>query len=101
MEVKLEGRQVDIGDELKARIHKRMDGLDQRFGPLTHARLSVERKAHKNEQRAEVTVVVNVSGNTITVKKEAATVVAAVNETLEILDKQVKEDAEKKKAKRV
>lgn len=95
MEIKLEGRHVELGTELRDRVQKRFEGLDARFGPLTHARLSVEKKAHKNEQRAEATAVVNLAGVSITATKEAASVVAAVNETLDTLTENLNEYSEK------
>ncbi|MBF0212618.1 MAG: ribosome-associated translation inhibitor RaiA [Magnetococcales bacterium] len=97
MEVKIEGRQVDIGDELRDRIQKQFDNLDQRFGPLTHGRISVERKAHNNEQRASVKTVVNVAGKTISATKESATVIGAINETLDTLTEELLTHAEKSK----
>lgn len=97
MEIKLEGRQLDIGTELQERIHNRLDNLDRRFGPITHARVSVEKKAHKNEQRAEVKAVVSVSGSTITATKEASTVMAAFNEMIDILSAELQTHAEKRK----
>ena len=99
MEIKLEGRQVELGDELQDRIRNRLENLDRRFGPITHARVSVERSVKKIEQRAKVKVVVNVPGDTITISKEAPTVVAAVNEALEILGLELKEYSEKKQKK--
>ncbi|MBF0126369.1 MAG: ribosome-associated translation inhibitor RaiA [Magnetococcales bacterium] len=97
MEVKIEGRQVDIGDELRERINKLFDNLDQRFGPLTHARISVERKAHNNEQRASAKTVVNVAGKTLSAAKESATVVGAVNDTMETLTQELLTHLEKSK----
>ncbi|MBF0309781.1 MAG: ribosome-associated translation inhibitor RaiA [Magnetococcales bacterium] len=97
MDVKLEGRQVEIGNELRERIEKRLENLDRRFGPITHARLSVEKKAHRNEQRAEVTAVINIPGQTLTATKEAATVVEAVNETLDTLTEEIQEIVKKAK----
>ncbi|MBF0193691.1 MAG: ribosome-associated translation inhibitor RaiA [Magnetococcales bacterium] len=97
MEIKLEGRQVDLGSELQERIKKRLDSLDRRFGPITHARFTVERRPHKNEQRAEAKAVVNIAGSTITAAKEAPTVVAAVNETLDTLTENLKGHVEKTK----
>ncbi|MBF0383691.1 MAG: ribosome-associated translation inhibitor RaiA [Magnetococcales bacterium] len=97
MEIKLEGRQVDLGNELQERIKKRLDSLDRRFGPITHARVTVEKRPHNNEQRAEAKAIINIAGSTITVAKEAATVVAAVNETLDILTENLKGHVEKKK----
>ncbi|MBF0138904.1 MAG: ribosome-associated translation inhibitor RaiA [Magnetococcales bacterium] len=99
MEIKLEGRQLDIGDELKDRITKRLENLDHRFGPITSARFTIEKHAHKNEQRAEAKAVINVPGITITATKESATVMAAVNETIDTLTEELKTHAEKKKKK--
>ena len=100
MEIKLEGRQVELGDELRQRIQKRLDSLDQRFGPITHARITVSRNAHKNEQRAKVQAVINVAGGTITASKETPTVVAAVNDTLDKLTEKLKEHVDKTKKKK-
>ncbi|MEG3641006.1 ribosome hibernation-promoting factor, HPF/YfiA family [Magnetococcus sp. PR-3] len=97
MELKLEGRQMDIGNELRDRITTRLQTLDQRFGPITHARVSIERKSHKNAQRAEVKTVINVPGNTISSTKEAATVIPAVNEALDTLTHELQTWAEKTK----
>lgn len=97
MEIKLEGRQVEIGDELKERINKRLDALDKRFGPITHARVSIEKKAHRNEQRAEAVCVINLSGNTLTATKESPTVVGAVNELMDTLTENLLEYVERKK----
>ncbi|MBF0177782.1 MAG: ribosome-associated translation inhibitor RaiA [Magnetococcales bacterium] len=97
MDIKFEGRNVELGDELRERIQKRMEAMDRRFGPVTHARVSVQKNAHKNEGRAEVTAVVNVSGTTLTAKRESATVVAAVNDALETLDLELQHFTEKHK----
>ncbi|MBF0296072.1 MAG: HPF/RaiA family ribosome-associated protein [Magnetococcales bacterium] len=97
MEVKIEGRQVEIGDELRERINKIFDNLDQRFGPLTHARISVERHAHNNEQRASAKTVVNVAGKTLSSAREAATVIGAVNEALETLTQELLAHTERSK----
>ena len=97
MEIKLEGRQVELGEALQERIRSRLEAMDERFGPITHARVSVDRSARKSEQRAKVTAVVNVVGTTLTVSKESATVVAAVNDTLETLSLELAEHTEKKK----
>ena len=95
MEIKMEGRQVDLGDPIKDKITERFKNLDKRFGPITHARLSVEKKAHNNDQRAEVKAVVNITGSTITAKKEMPTVLQAVNETLDTLTLELKSHVEK------
>ena len=95
MEIKLEGRQIELGEELRERIRSRLDNLDKRFGPITHARVSIERSVRKNEQRAKVTSVISVSGTTLTVSKEMPTVIAAVNETLEILGLDLAQHVEK------
>ena len=97
MDIKLEGRQVEIGDELKERIESKLENLSKRFGPITHARVSIEKKSHNNEQRAEVVAVVNISGTTITVNRESATVVVAVNEMLETLSLELQTYVEKKR----
>lgn len=97
MEIKLEGRQVEIGDELRERISKRLEALDKRFGPITHARVSIEKKAHRNEQRAEAMCVINLSGNTLTATKEASTVVGSVNDLMDTLTENLLEYVEKKK----
>ncbi|OSM02056.1 HPF/RaiA family ribosome-associated protein [Magnetofaba australis] len=97
MDIKLEGRQVEIGDELKERINKRMDNLNSRFGPITHARVSIERKSHNNEQRAEVKGVINVPGGTLTATKESGSVVPAVNDMLDALAMEMQTWAEKNK----
>jgi ribosomal subunit interface protein len=95
MDIKLEGRHVEIGDELKERITARLETLGKRFGPITHARVSIEKKAHQNDQRAEATAVVNIAGATITSTRESATVVAAVNEVLETLTLDLQEHVER------
>ena len=97
MEIKLEGRQVELGDELKVRVRKRLESLNNRFGPITHARVTVSRNARKNEQRAQVKIVVNIAGGTITASKELPTVMAAVNETLDTLTEMLKGHVEKTK----
>ena len=97
MEIKLEGRQVELGDELKERVRKRLEGLDDRFGPLTHARVTVSRNARKNEQRAQVVAVVNIAGSTITASKDSPTVVAAVNECMDTLTEMLKDHVDKTK----
>lgn len=99
MEIKLEGRQVELGEELRERIRSRLGSMDKRFGPITHARVSVDRSARKSEQRAKVTAVINVSGSTLTVTKEMPTVVSAVNETLETLSLDLASHVEKTKKK--
>ncbi|MBF0624841.1 MAG: ribosome-associated translation inhibitor RaiA [Magnetococcales bacterium] len=96
MEIKFEGRQVDLGDELRQRVQKRFDSLDKRFGPITHARLSVEKMAHKNEQRAVVKAIVNIAGNTLTATRDAPTVMNAVNDTLDTLTQELQTYVEKK-----
>ncbi|MGN7611362.1 HPF/RaiA family ribosome-associated protein [Magnetococcales bacterium HHB-1] len=97
MDLKIEGRQIEIGNELRERVQKRMDSLDQRFGPITHARLSIEKKAHRNDQRIEVKAIVNIVGKTITVHRAAPTVIAGVNETLETLTRDIRTHVEKHK----
>lgn len=97
MDVKLEGRNVDLGSELREKVQKRFDSLDSKFGPITYARLTVEKTAHKNEQRAEATALVNLSGNSLTATKEAATVVGAVNDALDTLTEVIKAHADRAK----
>ncbi|MBF0622406.1 MAG: ribosome-associated translation inhibitor RaiA [Magnetococcales bacterium] len=100
MDIKMEGRQVELGDDLRERIQSRFDSLDDRFGPMSHARISVEKKAHKNDQRAEVTAVVHIGKTTLTASKEAPTVIAAVNDTLDTLTREIKNYTGKRQAKR-
>ncbi|MBF0188766.1 MAG: ribosome-associated translation inhibitor RaiA [Magnetococcales bacterium] len=97
MEVKLEGRNVEVGDEMRERIQSKLDNLDRRFGPITHARVTIERHTRKNDQRAEAKAVINIAGNTITASKEAATVPSAVNETLDTLTQEMRSYVEKQK----
>ena len=99
MEIKLEGRQVELGEELRERIRNRLENMDKRFGPITHARVSIERSVRKNEQRAKVTAVINVTGATLTVSKEMPTVIAAVNDTLETLGLELSKHVEKTRKK--
>lgn len=89
MDIKMEGRNLDLGDELRERIQTRLDSLNDRFGPMTSARVTVSKNAHKNDQRAEATAVVNVLNSTITATKEAPTVVGAVNDTLDTLTREI------------
>lgn len=100
MDIKFEGRQVDLGNELRERVTQRLQGLDKRFGPITHARLSVEKKAHKNEQRAAAKAVASLAGATLTAAKEAPTVLQSVNDVLDTLTNEMKSFSEKKKDKR-
>ena len=97
MDIKMEGRNIDLGDELRERIQSRMESLNDRFGPMTSARVTVTKKPHKNDQRAEATAVVNVLNSTITATKDAPTVVAAVNDTLDTLTREINSKVEKKK----
>ncbi|MBF0589495.1 MAG: ribosome-associated translation inhibitor RaiA [Magnetococcales bacterium] len=97
MDIKIEGRQVEIGNELRERIQKRMNNLDKRFGPLTHARMTVEKNPHHKQNPAMAKAVVNLAGKSITATKEAENIMAAVNETLDTLAHEVQEHAEKKK----
>lgn len=97
MDVKFEGRNVELGAELRERMQKRFDGLDSKFGPLTYARMTVEKTAHKNEQRAEATALVNLTGISLTATKEAATVVGAVNEALDTLTEVIKAHSDRAK----
>lgn len=97
MEMKLEGRHVELGAEIQERITKKLNNLDQRFGPVTHARVTVERKSRKNEKRASATLVINIAGKTLSVSKEAATVVAAVNEGLDGMTHELQTYVEKKR----
>ncbi|MBF0612848.1 MAG: hypothetical protein G8345_22070 [Magnetococcales bacterium] len=97
MDVKLEGRNVDLGAELREKVQKRFDSLDSKFGPLTYARLTVEKHAHKNEQRAEATVVVNMSGTSLTATKDSATVVGAVNDAMDTLTEVIKAHGDRQK----
>ncbi|MEO5366207.1 MAG: HPF/RaiA family ribosome-associated protein [Magnetococcus sp. WYHC-3] len=97
MDIKLEGRQVDIGADLHERIHSRFAGLDKRFGPITYARVSIEKKPHLNEGRAEVKMVANVTGSTITATRDADTVMQAVNDALDTLTEELTAHVEKKK----
>ncbi|MBF0427131.1 MAG: ribosome-associated translation inhibitor RaiA [Magnetococcales bacterium] len=97
MDIKFEGRNVELGNELRERVQKRLEVMDKRFGPITHARVSVQKNAHKNDGQAEVTAVINVSGSTLTAKRESSTVVAAVNDAMETLDLELEHFVKKQK----
>jgi putative sigma-54 modulation protein len=102
MRIEVKGRNVDVGDDLRQRIEKRLDKIARQVSPL--AQCDIELSEEKNpsipeSQIAEINL--RLKGVTLRARNAASSMDHALNLAADEMARQVKRHREKKRGRRV
>ena len=94
-DIQIEGRQVDILPEWRAKIEAELTRLQQHYhDPILHARVEIIGTSHHRLGAFEVHLVVNVPGDTITLVRQGDLVMPMVVEAFDALDRRLRVHSE-------
>jgi cold shock CspA family protein/ribosome-associated translation inhibitor RaiA len=94
-DIHIEGRQVEILPEWRAKIEAELARLQQHYhDPILHARVEIIGTAHHRLGAFEVHLIVNVPGDTITLMRQGDMVMPLVVEAFDTLDRRLREHSE-------
>jgi cold shock CspA family protein/ribosome-associated translation inhibitor RaiA len=94
-DIHIEGRQVEILPEWRAKIEAELARLQQHYhDPILHARVEIIGTAHHRLGAFEVHLMVNVPGDTITLMRQGDMVMPLVVEAFDALDRRLREHSE-------
>ena len=92
MELKVEGRKLDVRNSWQEKIQEEQERLDRHHPGLIHnLRVSIEAKSHQKQGGHEVRLVAGVPNDTIVVKKKGETVRSLLTDAFDKLGLQLKE----------
>ena len=92
LDIHIEGQQVEVLPEWRAKIEAELGRLQEHYcGPILHARVEVIGTAHHHLGTFEVHLVVNVPGDIITIKQQGEVVVPLLVEAFDALDRRLSE----------
>ena len=95
MDIHIEGRQVEILPEWRAKIEAELARLQQHYhDPILHARVEVIGTPHHRLGAFEVHLVVNVPGDTITLVGQGDMVMPLVVEAFDALDRRLRQHSQ-------
>jgi putative sigma-54 modulation protein len=101
MRIEIKGRNVTVGDELRARVEKRFEKIAKQVSPLAvlEIELSEERNPSiRDSQVAEVTLYLK--GTTLRAHESSASMTQSVNKVAVELARQVKRHRDKRRGRR-
>jgi cold shock CspA family protein/ribosome-associated translation inhibitor RaiA len=94
-DIHIEGRQVEILPEWRAKIEAELARLQKHHhDPILHARVEIIGTSHHRLGAFEVHVVVNLPGDTITLVRQGDQVMPLVAEAFDVLDRRLRVHAE-------
>ncbi len=92
LDIHIEGRQVEILPEWRAKIDEELGRLQQHYsGPILHARVDVLGTQHHHLGVFEVHLVANVPGEVITIIRQGEFVLPLLVEAFDALDRRLAE----------
>jgi cold shock CspA family protein/ribosome-associated translation inhibitor RaiA len=92
LDIHIEGQKVDILPEWRAKIEEELGRLQKHYsGPILHARVTVIGTQHHHLGTFEVHLVVNVSGDVITIIRQGEFVQPLLVEAFDVLDRRLAE----------
>jgi cold shock CspA family protein len=92
LDIHIEGRQVDILPDWRAKIEEELERLQKHYsGPILHARVEVLGTQHHHLGAFEVHLVVNVPGDVITIIRQGEFVLPLLVEAFDALDRRLEE----------
>ena len=101
MRIEVKGRNVPVGDDLRARVEKRFEKVARQVSPL--ARMEVELSEERNPSIRESHVAeanLHLKGVTLRARDSADSAVHAINLVADELSRQVKRHRDKRRGRR-
>ena len=90
MDLHIQGRNIDITRSVKEHVAAKLSSLDRHLPALTRADVEMASESTRSQQdRVVVQVSLNVGGDLLRAQRRAGSARAAVNATVEALDRQV------------
>ena len=90
MDLHIQGRNIDITRSMKEHVAAKLSSLDRHLPTLTRADVEMASESTRSQQdRVVVQVSLNIGGNLLRAQRRAGSARAAVNATVEALDRQV------------
>jgi cold shock CspA family protein len=94
-DIHIEGRQVEILPEWRAKIEAELSRLQQHYhDPILHARVEIIGTSHHRLGAFEVHLVVNVPGDTITLVRQGDLVMPLLVEAFDALDRRLRQHSQ-------
>jgi putative sigma-54 modulation protein len=90
MQVQIEGHHTDVQAELRERITRRLEELNDPHEDIVHARVTLDKDTHHQQGVDEVRVILTLSGKMLTAKKTASRLYDAANAALETIERELK-----------
>ncbi len=100
LDVRIEGRSVELLPEWKERIEGELARLQRRYNdPILHARVEIIGTAHHRKGMFEMRVVAGVPGNVLTVTRQGELVMPLIVEAFDVLDRRLQDNSDTKQKK--
>ncbi len=94
MDIHVEGQNLEVLPEWREKIQEALDRLQAHsFSPILHARVEIIGTRHHHLGAFEVRVILSVTGETITIKREGELVLPILVEAFNALDQKLLESA--------
>jgi len=92
LDVHIEGRHLEIQPEWREKVEEELARLQQHYaGPIQHARVEIIGTGHHRHGALEIHLVVAISGNTLTIKRQGELVLPLIVEAFDALDRRLAE----------
>jgi cold shock CspA family protein len=102
LNVMIEGRNLTILPEWKEKVEEELGRIQKHYNePILHARAEIIATAHHRHGAFEIRLIVNITGNVLTVTRQGEMVVPLIVEAFDVLDRRLREtsDTRQKKVK--
>lgn len=91
MDLQIQGRNLDISDQIKDHVTSKLGAIDRHLPNIGRADVEIASEATRSQRdRVVVQVTLNVSGTLLRAQQRAPNVKAAVNSVAQALDRQIK-----------
>jgi cold shock CspA family protein/ribosome-associated translation inhibitor RaiA len=96
----IEGRNLDILPEWKAKVEEELERLQKRYNdPIVNARVEIIGTGHHKQGQFEIRIVATVPGNVLTVTRQGELVHPLIIESFDVLDRRLQETSDTKQQK--
>jgi len=100
LDVRIEGRSVELQPEWKAKIEEELARLQRRYNdPILHARVEIIGTGHHRKGVFEMRLVAGVPGNVLTVTRQGEFVLPLIVEAFDVLDRRLQDNSDTRQKK--
>ncbi len=91
MNIKLEGQHTQVDEDVQLLVTERLEALNEPYDDIVHARVTFIKHERHKKGSDEVRMFLSLSGKSISIKRQADTLDEALNATLDVVTRQVRE----------